>query len=144
MSDRQVSIRLGKGFWSRGPGPSLHLRAADFPTLHAQALGPDNMGLLFQAHLELTQLISNAHDILYSSTSHRKQLYVGGEYVRYIVSERMPREAGLKSLMYSKDDFAQMVRKWKLTWANHSCKLCCFTFVLDSSLIFFFVQSHHP
>ncbi|QLI68403.1 uncharacterized protein G6M90_00g047860 [Metarhizium brunneum] len=115
MSDRQVSIRLGKGFWSRGPGPSLHLRAADFPTLHAQALGPDNMGLLFQAHLELTQLISNAHDILYSSTSHRKQLYVGGEYVRYI------------------DDFAQMVRKWKLTWANHS-----FTPPVKASLVLSF------
>ncbi len=43
------------------------------------------MGLLFQAQLELTQLFSNAHDILYSSTSHREQLYVGGEYVRYIV-----------------------------------------------------------
>ncbi|KAG5915166.1 hypothetical protein E4U53_004525 [Claviceps sorghi] len=86
MSDRQVSIRLGKGFWSRGPGPALHLRAAGFPTLQAQTLGPDNMGLLFQSHLELTQLISNAHDILYSSTSHRKQLYIGGEYVRYIAS----------------------------------------------------------
>lgn len=88
MCDRQVSIRLGKGFWSRGPGPALHLRAADFPTLQEQALGPDNMGLLFQAHLELTQLISNAHDILYSSTSHRQQLYIGGEYVRYIVGAK--------------------------------------------------------
>lgn len=86
MSDRQVSIRLGKGFWSRGPGPALHLRAADFPTLYSQPLGPDNMALLFQSQLELTQLISNAHDILYSSSSHRKQLYIGGEYVRYIVS----------------------------------------------------------
>ncbi|TWU77753.1 hypothetical protein ED733_008599 [Metarhizium rileyi] len=115
MSDRQVSIRLGKGFWSRGPGPALHLRAEDFPTLHAQALGPDSMGLLFQAHLELTQLISNAHDILYSSTSHRKQLYVGGEYVRYI------------------DDFAQLVRKWKITWANHS-----FTPPVKASLVLSF------
>ncbi|KHN97312.1 C6 transcription factor [Metarhizium album ARSEF 1941] len=115
MSDRQVSIRLGKGFWSRGPGPALHLRAADFPTLQVQTLGPDNMGLLFQAHLELTQLISNAHDILYSSTSHRKQLYVGGEYVRYI------------------DDFAQLVRKWKLTWANHS-----FTPPVKASLVLSF------
>lgn len=43
------------------------------------------MGLLLQAQLELTQLFGNAHDILYSSTSHREQLYVGGEYVRYIV-----------------------------------------------------------
>ncbi|KAG5972934.1 hypothetical protein E4U55_000691 [Claviceps digitariae] len=115
MSDRQVSIRLGKGFWSRGPGPALHLRAAGFPTLQAQALGPDNMGLLFQAHLELTQLIGNAHDILYSSTSHRKQLYVGGEYVRYI------------------DDFASLLRKWKLTWANHS-----FTPPVKASLVLSF------
>ncbi|KAL7940165.1 hypothetical protein V8C42DRAFT_338331 [Trichoderma barbatum] len=115
MCDRQVSIRLGKGFWSRGPGPALHLRAADFPTLYEQALGPDNMGLLFQAHLELTQLISNAHDILYSSTSHRQQLYIGGEYVRYI------------------DDFASMVRKWKLSWANHS-----FTPPVKASLVLSF------
>lgn len=85
MSDRQVSIRLGKGFWSRGPGPASNLRAAHFPSLQAQQLGPDNMGLLLQAQLELTQLFGNAHDILYSSTSHREQLYVGGEYVRYIV-----------------------------------------------------------
>lgn len=85
MSDRQVSIRLGKGFWSRGPGPSIHLRAADFPSLEAQTEGADNLALLFQAHLELTQLFSNSHDILYSSTRHREQLYLGGEYVRYIV-----------------------------------------------------------
>ncbi|UPL03793.1 hypothetical protein LCI18_014727 [Fusarium solani-melongenae] len=85
MSDRQVSIRLGKGFWSRGPGPSTSLRATDFPSLQVQKLGNDNFALLFQAHLEITQLFSNAHDILYSSTSHREQLYVGGEYVRYIV-----------------------------------------------------------
>jgi len=81
-----VSIRLGKGFWSRGPGPSTVLRAADFPTLQAQQMGSDDLSLLFQAHLELTQLFGNAHDILYSSTSHREQLYLGGEYVRYIVS----------------------------------------------------------
>ncbi|KAM3461769.1 hypothetical protein NHJ6243_004703 [Beauveria neobassiana] len=102
MSDRQVSIRLGKGFWSRGPGPASNLRAVDFPSLQLQHLGPDNMGLLFQAQLELTQLFSNAHDILYSSTSHREQLYVGGEYVRYI------------------DDFAAVLRKWKMTWGSFS------------------------
>ena len=89
MCDRQVSIRLGKGFWSRGPIPSINWRAADFPSLQAQALGPDNLALLFQAQLELIQLFSNAHDILYSSSAHRKQLYLGGEYIRYIVSFRL-------------------------------------------------------
>ena len=88
MSDRQISIRLGKGFWSRGPGPSTVLRAADFPTLRNERPGSDDLALLFQAHIDLTQLFSNAHDILYSSLSHREQLYRGGEYVRYIVSSR--------------------------------------------------------
>lgn len=86
MSDRHISIRLGKGFWSRGPGPSTHLRAPDFPSLEAQKLGNENLALFFQAHLELTQLFTNTHDILYSSTSHREHLYMGGEYVKYIVS----------------------------------------------------------
>ncbi|PHH60123.1 hypothetical protein CDD81_2081 [Ophiocordyceps australis] len=115
MSDRQVSIRLGKGFWSRGPIPSINWRAADFPTLQAQALGSDNLALLFQAQLELIQLFSNAHDILYSSSSHRKQLYTGGEYVRYI------------------DDFASVLRKWKLSWAN-----CTFTPPVKASLVLSF------
>lgn len=86
MSDREVSIRVGKGFWSRGPGPSTVPRSADFPSLRIQEAGADNLGQLFQAQLELIQLFSNAHDILYSSSSHRAQLYLGGEYVRYIVS----------------------------------------------------------
>ncbi|KAM0347756.1 hypothetical protein ACHAPU_004771 [Fusarium lateritium] len=102
MSDRQVSIRLGKGFWSRGPGPSVNLRAADFPCLERQKLGNDDLALLFQAHLEITQLFSNAHDILYSSTGHREQLYIGGEYVRYI------------------DDFHSVLRRWKLSWGGLS------------------------
>ncbi|KAJ3940205.1 hypothetical protein N0V92_013932, partial [Colletotrichum tropicale] len=84
MSDREVSIRVGKGFWSRGPGPSTIPRSADFPSLRVQQAGPDNLGQLFQAQLELIQLFSNAHDILYSSAGHRAQLYLGGEYVRYI------------------------------------------------------------
>ncbi|KIH92438.1 hypothetical protein SPBR_02342 [Sporothrix brasiliensis 5110] len=81
MSDREVSIRLGKGFWSRGPGPSTVLSAGDFPTLRAQQAGAGDLAQLFQARLEMTQLFSNAHDILYSSTTHREQLFVGGDTV---------------------------------------------------------------
>ncbi|RGP64840.1 hypothetical protein FLONG3_9418 [Fusarium longipes] len=117
MSDRQVSIRLGKGFWSRGPGPSINLRAADFPYLQTQTLGNDNLALLFQAHLEITQLFSNAHDILYSSTSHREQLYTGGEYVRYIVR---PLPTGPIPILTSQDDFTAVLRRWKLSWGGLS------------------------
>lgn len=97
MSDRQISIRLGKGFWSRGPGPSTLLTATDFPSLK-QRKANDDFSLLIQANMELTQLFTNTHDILYSSTSHREHLYAGGEYVKYI------------------DDFTSMLRKWKLVW----------------------------
>ncbi|OHE90915.1 fungal specific transcription factor [Colletotrichum orchidophilum] len=100
MSDREVSIRVGKGFWSRGPGPSTIPRSADFPSLRIQEAGADNLGQLFQAQLELIQLFSNAHDILYSSSSHRAQLYLGGEYVRYI------------------DDSFAVLRKWKIVWGS--------------------------
>ncbi|KAK1672826.1 hypothetical protein BDP55DRAFT_671905 [Colletotrichum godetiae] len=100
MSDREVSIRVGKGFWSRGPGPSTIPRSADFPSLRIQEAGVDNLGQLFQAQLELIQLFSNAHDILYSSSSHRAQLYLGGEYVRYI------------------DDSFAVLRKWKIVWGS--------------------------
>ncbi|KAI8155522.1 3-oxoacyl-[acyl-carrier-protein] reductase, partial [Colletotrichum sp. SAR 10_65] len=98
MSDREVSIRVGKGFWSRGPGPSTIPRSADFPSLRVQQAGPDNLGQLFQAQLELIQLFSNAHDILYSSAGHRAQLYLGGEY----------------------DDSFAVLRKWKLVWGSLS------------------------
>ncbi|PKS05484.1 hypothetical protein jhhlp_008862 [Lomentospora prolificans] len=103
MSDRQVSIRVGKGFWSRGPGPTTVISPTNLPTLEGMQGGYDNLSLLFQANMELTQLYSNAHDILYSSTSHREHLYLGGEYVRYI------------------DDFAATLRKWQLMWGALSC-----------------------
>lgn len=97
MSDRQISIRLGKGFWSRGPGPATLMTATDFPSLQ-QKPAEDDLALLIQANMELTQLFTNSHDILYSSTSHREHLYAGGEYVKYI------------------DDFTSALRKWKLVW----------------------------
>jgi hypothetical protein len=33
-----------------------------------------------------------------------------------------------------KDDFASMVRKWKLSWANHSCKLSLADFIVGGKL----------
>lgn len=125
MSDREVSIRLGKGFWSRGPGPSTVLNAGDFPTLRTQQAGAGDLAQLFQARLEMTQLFSNAHDVLYSSTTHREQLFVGGEYVRYIVSRLSPRRDSFVSILPTntfQDDFTAVLRKWKLVWGGLSCK----------------------
>lgn len=76
-----------------GKGPGLadqaHPQAYEQLISQAQKLGNDNFALLFQAHLEITQLFSNAHDILYSPTRHREPLYMGGEHGRYIVRDAL-------------------------------------------------------
>jgi len=84
MSDRQISVRIGKAFWSRGPGPLTGHRAQDFPSLQPRLGSHDDFAAIFQAHLELTQLFSNAHDVLYATKSRSNQLNFGGEYVKYI------------------------------------------------------------
>nr|POE48081.1 gluconolactonase [Quercus suber] len=56
----------------------------------------------FQANLELTQLFSNAHDVLYATKSRSNQLNFGGEYVKYI------------------DDFRTALRSWNSKWGTFS------------------------
>lgn len=83
MSDRQISVRVGKAFWSRGPGPMTALRAEDFPSLKARPnSADDDHGAIFEANLALTQLFSNAHDVLYATKDRSNQLNFGGEYVK--------------------------------------------------------------
>ncbi|KAF2772560.1 hypothetical protein EJ03DRAFT_306921 [Teratosphaeria nubilosa] len=103
MSDRQISVRIGKAFWSRGPGPMTALRAQDFPSLQPRMGRHDDFAAIFQANLELTQLFSNAHDVLYATKSRSNQLNFGGEYVKYI------------------DDFRVALRSWHGTWGVLSC-----------------------
>jgi hypothetical protein len=95
MCDRQVSVRLGKGFWSRGPGPMIGLRSQDFPSLQPVSHKDEDYATIFQANLELTQLFSNAHDILYSRKGRGMKLMLEGDYVKYIV--RTPFQIDLNS-----------------------------------------------
>ncbi|KAK3672212.1 hypothetical protein LTR78_007965 [Recurvomyces mirabilis] len=103
MSDRQISVRIGKAFWSRGPGPMTALRAQDFPSLQPTLNHHDDFAAIFQANLELTQLFSNAHDVLYATKSRSNQLNFGGEYVKYI------------------DDFRTALRSWQSSWGVFTC-----------------------
>lgn len=110
MSDRQISVRIGKAFWSRGPGPMTALRAQDFPSLrfnrgddYAGYNRNDDFAAIFQANLELTQLFSNAHDVLYATKNRSNQLNAGGEYVKYI------------------DDFRVAIRTWNSLWGSLTC-----------------------
>jgi hypothetical protein len=65
MCDRLVSVRLGRGFWSRGPGPLPNLQAKDFESLQPNDEGQEHLAEVFQANLELTQIFSIVHDQLY-------------------------------------------------------------------------------
>ncbi|PQE07422.1 C6 transcription factor protein [Rutstroemia sp. NJR-2017a BBW] len=103
ICDRQVSVRVGKGFWARGPGPLSGLRSDDFPTLQPSSSNLDNYALIFQANLELTQIFSNVHDILYSSKGHGWKEMLEGRYAKYL------------------DDFRISIRSWNDSWGGLSC-----------------------
>jgi hypothetical protein len=103
MCDRQVSVRLGKGFWSRGPGPLSGTTSSDFPTLQPFSPRDDNWAMIFQANLELTQIFSNCHDILYASKGYNFKEMLEGRYAKYL------------------DDFRTEVRNWNDRWKDLHC-----------------------
>lgn len=84
ISDRQISIRLGRAFWSRGPGPLTTLRKEDFPMLAPAGPGDEDFASIFQATLELTLLFSNVHDVLYSNPGNSMRNHLAGGYIKYI------------------------------------------------------------
>lgn len=95
-----VSLRLGKAFWSRGPaicfqgfsssaqtGPAA--APGNFPYLREVKPGEgdypqDDFASLIQAYIELTQMMSSAHDTLYPNAARTRSLVVYGEYFKYL------------------------------------------------------------
>ncbi|OQN97047.1 hypothetical protein B0A48_16851 [Cryoendolithus antarcticus] len=103
ISDRQISIRLGRAFWSRGPGPLTTLRKEDFPMLAPLKPGDEDHASIFQATLELTLLFSNVHDVLYSNPGNSMRSHLSGGYIKYI------------------DDFRSAIYGWKSVWGTLTC-----------------------
>lgn len=103
ISDRQISIRIGRAFWSRGPGPLTTLRKEDFPSLQPQMRGDEDHASIFQATLELTMLFSNVHDVLYSNPTGVRS-HLNGGYIKYI------------------DDFRSAIYQWKSVWGVLTCE----------------------
>lgn len=48
VSDRHISIRIGKAFWSRGPGPLTTLRREDYPSLIPKNPNEEDYASIFQ------------------------------------------------------------------------------------------------
>lgn len=103
ISDRHTSIRIGKAFWSRGPGPLTTLRREDYPSLIPQSPNEEDYASIFQANLELTQLFSNVHDTLYSNPSSSFRSHMSGSYIKFI------------------DDFRSAIYGWKSVWGTLTC-----------------------
>jgi hypothetical protein len=103
IMDRHVSIRIGKAFWSRGPGPLTTLRREDYPSLLPKSPNDEDYASIFQANLELTQLFSSVHDVLYSNLGSGFRSHLTGSYIKFI------------------DDFRSAIYGWKSIWGTLTC-----------------------
>ena len=104
ISDRLISVRIGRAFWSRGPGPMTGLVSKDFPSLQPIREGDEDYARIFQAMLDLTQLYGNVHDVLYSGMRTSNQMMLMGDYVKYV------------------DDFRLAILRWKSLWGSLACE----------------------
>lgn len=99
--DRQISARIGQSFWSRGPSLSSQFTAADFPSLkQIPGIREEDYASVLQANIELTQILHNAHAILYSSTQKTVTMIYDGDYSRYL------------------DDFLVAITSWHAKWID--------------------------
>lgn len=100
---------MGQSFWSRGPSLSTRFTANDFPSLQLRTDAEHNYAMILQATIELTQLLHNAHDTLYSSKERTANMIIRGDYNRYL------------------DDFRTSLSAWKGRWnaLKASPKLDC-------------------
>ena len=108
VADRQISVRLGQSFWSRGPSLSAHFTAKDFRSLQpVTGWNQDDYSSVMHATIELTHILHNAHAILYSSKDRTLSMVRNGDYARYI------------------DDFRISASAWHSRWGDIpvSCKI---------------------
>ena len=109
ISDRSLSARIGRAFWSRGPVALTAVRNGrrtfdDFPSLQPQSEEETDYASILQANLDLVQLFSNVHDVLYSGMGNSMRLMLAGNYVKYV------------------DDFRSAIVGWKSNWLTLTCK----------------------
>ncbi|KAL9116247.1 MAG: hypothetical protein Q9227_000618 [Pyrenula ochraceoflavens] len=103
ISDRLISLRIGKGFWARGPGPISRFGEKDFPSLQPLKPEEEDYARILQANLDLTQLYSNVHDVLYTGLRSSTNMMIRGDYVKHI------------------DDFRTSISHWHNKWGDLDC-----------------------
>ncbi|KAI5481636.1 hypothetical protein MNV49_002862 [Pseudohyphozyma bogoriensis] len=106
LFDRQISIRTGKAFWSRGPGLCFSggaggiypTAAKNFPSLRFIPEVQDDYASLLQAYVELSQIMTSTNDILYPSKDRTLSLVRLGEYYKFL------------------DEFTRSLEAFRVTW----------------------------
>jgi hypothetical protein len=74
-----------------------------FPSLQPQNEGEDHHTEVFQTRLELTQIFSNVHDVLYLGMGSTIKMMLVGNYVKYT------------------NDFRASIKAWKTVWGSLTC-----------------------
>ncbi|KAH0013291.1 hypothetical protein KCU78_g9277, partial [Aureobasidium melanogenum] len=121
ISDRQISIRIGRAFWSRGPGPGLAIRKEDYP-YQPQNPGDEDFPRLFQATLELTLLFSNVHDVLYSSPGNSLRNHLtGGYYIKIVDASHTKIPSPKSSVLTTVQDFRSAYYGWNAVYGTMTC-----------------------
>lgn len=88
----------------------------EFRPLQPEAPDETDYASVLQANLDLTQLFSNVHDVLYSGMGSSMKMMLAGNYVKYI------------------DDFRRAIEGWKSIWGTLTCKSSSLTYYLTNTI----------
>ncbi|CAK9782838.1 hypothetical protein CC85DRAFT_286422 [Cutaneotrichosporon oleaginosum] len=117
LYDRTLGLRTGLAFWSRGPTICFQgysdiaqtgeaAARVNFPyMMQGEVVDANDSASMMQATLELTQIMTNAHDILFSTPSRTKNLVRKGEYFKFL------------------DHFRRALDSFTLAWRNKVWRL---------------------
>lgn len=103
LSDRQISVRIGRPFACRGLEPSIVYGRYGFPAVGPQQLVQETFSSVFRARLELTQIFTNVHEVLYCNMGAGAQMMFVGSYAAYL------------------DDFRGAIAAWNCVWGCLTC-----------------------
>ncbi|KAL5338520.1 hypothetical protein BJX70DRAFT_200548 [Aspergillus crustosus] len=103
LSNRQISVRLGRPFSCRGLEPSIIYGRYGFPAVYSNRAGHDSFACIFRARLELTQIYTNVHETLYCHLEKDAQRIVSGTYTALL------------------DNFRGVIAAWHSVWGSLTC-----------------------
>ncbi|KAJ5889843.1 hypothetical protein N7504_010653 [Penicillium tannophilum] len=103
LSDRQISVRIGRPFACRGLEPSIAYGRHGFPVIESENPAYDDFSSVFQARLELTQIFTNVHEVLYCNQNSSTQMMLFGNYAACL------------------DDFRGSIATWNSVWGSLTC-----------------------